>query len=382
MKLLLLSFIAIHLIGCLEAEHTVSEYGQKSQSSQTSSTVDFDELHKLVQKEREAVMSFDYTPARLSKALRSASLLLVKRLPTPEEEAEAITGLSGYEAVVSSYLESEDFKAVMLEYFQNDFNMAGFVDAVNYNEPANLITYLIVNNEDYRQSITANFCVNDDFEKVECSTFKGNLKAAQEEAAGVLTTQAFLKKWESAFNFIRVREAFARFACRSGQAYPDEQDVGHPVEDISDRVKTFNDRKEGCFNCHKSMNARASLFYRFDRNGFYNLNPSQDPDDGEITVTDTGEVSTIRDLLNDGVEPLYHGKPLKSVRDYAVRFSKKSHFRDCIAQRFTNFALGRSYDEPLPKDLIYLNERVDAHDFKIKPLLLDILKSKRFVMSL
>ena len=341
---------------------------------------DFDEIKQDNDDKRNQALANLYTADDLQKALRAAALKLVSRNPTDPEIAQARKGLSEYSKVVRTYLQDPKFVDVMRAYFRDAMQMAGVVGAINYNEPSNLLTYIVANDLDYRESITATYCVDDTLNKAaSCAAFsKPGQGSVEEFGAGVLTTQAFLEKWKSAFNFRRTNRAFQTFAC---QEYPNKADTGMRVEHISGTIATFNATagEPVCFNCHKSINPVASLFYKFDRKGFLNNNPSMNLADNEVTQRVKLEVSSIDDILVGNPQATYHNEPIDTVRDYAKLFANNKLFRNCVAQRFTNFIFGNDHMEKLPAELDYLNDKVIDNGYKIRPLPEEVLKSRLFV---
>ena|GEM_PF-6530420 len=316
-----------------------------------------------------AVSTGDYV-----KALRVASLKMMGRDPLLAEISQVSTGgRDAYEKVIRSYLEAPEFLDQMRKYFQGVFEMSGNSGGINYDEPTNLALYLIKNNLDFRDILKSTHCYDNNLNEMSCSSFASASEAAQ-HAAGAITTKAFLQKWSASFNFRRVARTFKVFACKE---YPDMDDPGLDVDQISDTVKTFNctNCQPACYSCHRDLNPRAALFYKFDVNGVFNLNPTA----AEVTKTDTGAVSTVADLLKDGVTPVYHGKPLSELKDYAHYLADSRHFRNCMAQRFSGFMLGTSEFSPIPGDLQAVRDQLSWNGFKIKDFFFDLVTHPAFI---
>lgn len=310
------------------------------------------------------------------KALKNLQITLVRRLPTDDELKLAETE-EGFLKVLQETLNSEDFRSSTLALAINDFEMGGTTNGINYSEPANLATYLIVNNMDYRQLLLADYCIDDSFAKVQCSSFSSESQS-QMYAAGALTTQGFLEKWQSAFNFRRTSKAFKAFACR---AYPDEVDTGLAPEQLSTTVKQFNctDCVPKCYDCHRNMNSRASLFYAFDRKGKFNTSPNPNPQAGEITVTDTGVASTVADLLVSGAKPIFQGYELANLKDYGSRLAESEEFSKCTTQRIVGRLFGLPADKDLPPDLEHFYRGLKEDNFKVKDFILRVATSPEFL---
>lgn len=312
------------------------------------------------------------TPEQLRAAYRKASLILLKNTITAQD-ANKINNYKDYEKEIDNLIGSPDFINTMITYHQNFFEMSGREGNINLNEPANLAAYLIKNEMDFRKILTEPICISDSLTPVNCSTFTSiNEQSAQ--AAGVITTQGYLKKWSSAFNFRRVERTLKAFACHG---YPDESDRGVRAEDIEDRLAKFNSTTEKpvCYSCHRTMNPRAVLFYDFDISGKFNLKPNNNL----VTKNADGGASTKLDLLKPGVQPIYHGQAVSSLKDYGAALANSEKFSDCVAVRFTNFALGRKFDERLPAQFNFVFDEIYKRDFNIKLFLKSILTNGAFV---
>ena len=268
------------------------------------------------------------------RAFRRLRLIFLKETPGLEE-LQRVESKEAYEAAIDELVEAPEFVASMRSYHQEFFQMEGEENNINYDEPANLAAYLFRENRDFREILRAQYCVDNDLQTRTCAAFYNDEPLARDWGAGVVTTQGFLVRWVGAFNFIRTREMFRAFAC---SAYPDEEDQGLSVDEISESVKTFA-RTTGtpqCYSCHRTMNPRASLFYIFNSLGVY------DPEAAEVlgTKRDDGSLSTTRDLLKEGVVPRYHQIPVTKLKDYAYELSRSSKFRKCLGKRFILHALG------------------------------------------
>ena len=368
--------------------------GWQSSSSSTSSTSASPTFEKYVGDNQIATTQIQngYTIPQLTKALRTVSQILARRDPTADELSKVQTGgFQAYVAVVNTYLNTPDFQAIQLAYYRNLFGMSGKgTDGINYDEPANLATFLVYNNYDFRWALTADFCVDNNLNITTCSAFKTTTDT-KAQAAGVLTTQAFLKKWAGPFNFGRYNRAYMAFACGDFRSIPDTHDPGMTEAEISKGVKDFrcntpfsSSNPTGCspicYTCHRNMNPRSAQFYAFDRKGFYNPTPNPDPAAGEITVTDIGTASTKADLLVGSVAPRFFGSPITNLRDLATRFSQGKEFRDCLAQRLSNQMFNRSPGDPMLPSMQDIRDHVNANGYRPKAILLEIATHPAFVL--
>ncbi len=338
------------------------------------------------QKSFENVMR-TFTSEELARALKIVAQTLVSRDPTANELAQAAKGVDAYKEVIESYFATPSFQTTHLNYYRAFFEMAGTANGIDYDEPANLAVYIAVNDLPFTEILRATYCVkneNGELKKKPCSSFNNNESLAQSQGAGVVTTQAFLQKWSSSFNFRRVSKAFKFFACSE---YPDPTDPGMTEKEISDSVKNFSctDCEPACYSCHRTLNPRATLFYVFDRSGKYNpaiADASQAQDPNVANLTDTNTVSFRRDLIKENVQIRYHGRPVKSVKEYAYWLSENKSFRDCFAQRMVNLLLGRGPYEPMPPEFQNVRDDVKANGFSTQKVLLQIATHPAFVRGM
>lgn len=333
----------------------------------------------------------EYSPTNLTKAITAASKTLVQRLPTTDEATRASQGVRQYETVLREYLGSIAFEQSMRAYHDDFFGMSGqgtgAMSAINYNEPTNIVLYIIKNNKDYREALTATYCVDNNLvQSAFCNSFSSEAQA-RAEAAGVITTRGFLEKWVGPHGFRRVKHAFENFACSE---YPDVADQGMSQDEISNVAKgstaNFNSTVDSpvCFNCHRSINPRASLFLNFNSLGIFTPTPvGQRRPSNTVPTEVAGRMSKIEDLLKktDGSIPVprYHGEEVANVRDYGNKFANGDSFKRCTTQRFFNFMMGREYKTQLPSEVGYLELKLSETNYNIKELLIEIMKSAPYI---
>ncbi|MEQ1876972.1 MAG: hypothetical protein ABL958_10030 [Bdellovibrionia bacterium] len=361
-------------------------------------------------------MSAKYTPSNLTQALRSAANLLVMRLPTPTEYDEASKGLDGYTAVIQRYLTDPRFASpqiagnpdpdiasqggALLREHRNYFEMAGVQGTVNFNEPANIATFIVNNDRPYWETLTGNYCVDDNFvQTTPCSTFPDDATAAA-NSAGIITTRGFIIRNKSPFNFHIVNMAFQKFLCAQ---YPDATDTGMPKTTVSDRRKTFTSNSNGgmdCFFCHRSINPKAYLFFNYFANAGNDMSGRFTPDglnsalNINTTQTDMGQRALPEDLLcvkdatgncqtPSQVSVDVMGKPASSVRDVGKIMAQDPRFAKCATQHYVNWMFGLTYKTNLAVDMEYLVDvfmgDAATQPFNVKRLLLEITKSAKFV---
>jgi hypothetical protein len=316
------------------------------------------------------------TAADRLRAYRRASLIFLNQTPDPTQ-INLVRTAEGYQNAIDTLVDSPEFVAKMRSYHQEFFKMQGSDRGVNLNEPANLAAYLVQNNGDFRDILRADYCVDDELNQIPCSSFSGSEDLAPEQAAGVVTTQAFLRRWDGGFSFLRASEMLKAFACHD---YPDEDDVGMTQAEISESVHTFacTNCNPQCYSCHRTMNARASLFYTFDTQGVFNTSPTN----AVAIKRDDGSVSNVSDLLPEGVVPRFRQKQMGSLREYAVELTRIPKFRRCLAKRLTMLSVGAdSHEGELPTLLKDVDGLLIKNQFRIKDFFRQLLRSDEYVLQ-
>ncbi len=313
------------------------------------------------------------SPEDFQKAFRRASLIFLKRSPDLEQLAR-ISSKEDYDRAIRDLVDSPEFISTMRQYHQEFFDMSGQTMGINYNEPANLAAYLIRENRDFRDILRATYCVNDELETGDCSSFSREPEAQATYAAGAITTQGFLHRWVSSFNFERTRETLKAFACHD---YPDGGDPGMTGAEVETGVHTWecSNCVPSCYSCHSTMNPRATLFYDFDRNGQFNRQPANNV----ATQTDTETRSERTDLLIDGVAPRFNGRVMANLRQYAVEFSETPKFASCLARRLTLFSIGGGLNARVPDQFSFAEDLLQESNFRVRDFYLGLLTRDEYV---
>ncbi|HEX4922875.1 MAG TPA: hypothetical protein VFV50_02280, partial [Bdellovibrionales bacterium] len=374
--------------------------------------------------ENSSVKAADYNPNNLTQALRIAASRLVLRAPTASEYDEASTGVDGYSRVIQRYLTDPRFASpqiagnpdpeiaarggALLQEHRNYFEQAGAEGTINRNEPANIASFVVINDRPYWEVLTASYCVDNTFQSLSrCDTYNTDADA-QANAAGIITTRAWIRRNKTPYNFHIVNMSFQKFLCSN---YPDPQDPGMPKELISERKKTFtsnNNAGMDCYFCHRSVNPKAWLFYKYngdavggvDNAGKFNplgfdqprqrttfnddANPGTSlPEDVvcEKNADGTCRISTAATPVIPNI--MIMGKPASTVRDLGRIMVQDSRFADCATQHYLNWMFGLDSKTKLPDDMRYLVEvfKGDPNNqpYNVKRLILEISKSAKFV---
>ncbi len=312
-------------------------------------------------------------PADFQRAYRRASVIFLRSSPSLDQ-LQSVVDRDSYNQAIRELVDNPAFVSTMRTYHQAFFEMSGMEDDINYDEPANLAAYLIRENMDFRDILRATYCVNNDLERIDCSSFEGNTQMQDTYAAGVITTQAFLRNWESSFNFVRTRETLKAFGC---EEYPDSTDAGMTRREVETGVHTWECTNcvPSCYSCHSTMNARATLFYDFDINGVFDL----DPPNRTRTLNDEGGPSQRTDLLIEGAAPRFNGQVMNNLRDYALALSDTPKFTQCLARRLTLYSIGGDLEASLPESMSFVTQMMRDNGFQVREFYYNLLKRDEYV---
>ncbi len=343
----------------------MSTFQNCSQRSQTVETIQSSQSNPSVVADSTA----------LTQSMFSAAKTLLGRLPTAAEiNRVSREGFAGYQAIVKDYIDDPTFRQAMVREHQNYLGIGGQVagSSIDYDLPARLGTYLIINELDYTQVITANYGVDANFQRTALLDPFPDVGTSSANGAGILTTRAYIAslKDQKGFNFLLVKDSFEKFSCA---AYPDQkEEYPTPKAEVSSAVHPWG-TSNACYACHQSMNTKSYLYYFYDKQGVFV------PSGVGTTRTDTNSVSNIGHVLTTGSQPRLGGQPAPTMRAFGAHMAQDSRFGPCMVKRYVNFMLGKSYKDPLPEGLDHLNTQFAASFYNVKKLLLDISLSQAYI---
>lgn len=285
-----------------------------------------------------------FTNENYAAALRSASVKLRGKLPDPADtQAVLADGEVAYNAIIDEYLDpgsNADLIPQVRGFYRSMFLMGQTIGGVNYDLPANLATYLFVNDGSVKDLVTAQYCVDNNLNVMDQATAAVECEGAPEgERAGIISTRAFLKKFgqPDTVNMRRVSVVHQMFACG---IYPDTQDsialprtnappatwpmnendtpddttddfadpsLGAVSDDPADPPrlsKKYQSKLKGasgaeCVQCHGLLNQRRAVFTFYDPEGIYDPERSianyTGPDDPNDKTVESPEVNGQQD---------------------------------------------------------------------------------------
>lgn len=330
-----------------------------------------------------------------SDALRTASLKLVRNLPTLQQ----IKTLSGatdqratYEQQIDELLNDPRFTARMVKYWQDTMRQAG--GAVD-NKPSRntapvFAARVTVEGRPYSDLFTANSNTCPTYDGATNMFTDGDCNNGVDTHAGVLTNPGVMMQFYSNMAFRRVRWVQEIFACTKFPAEYAVQptqingaDYTGPwaFDSIAKSPIDFQDTSSVvCANCHVTINRIAPLFANFDANGQW-MNSSQ-----VITPTVPDPLTTeLSHWLNPGESTAWRkGVDVKDLPELGQAMAKDPDVAECAVARMYNFAMSKedivSDLATVPTEIIqpYIDE-FKGNGMNLKETLRAILLSDDFV---
>lgn len=328
-------------------------------------------------------------------ALRTASLKLVRNLPTLQEIktlASATDQRETYEQQIDALLADPRFTQRMIKWWQDTMRQGGGAvdNKPSRNTAPTFAARVMVEGRPYTDlfTATANTCPTYD---AATNTFNdGDCNNGVATHAGILTNPGVMMQFFSNMAFRRVRWVQEIFACTK---FPAEYaatpmqvngaDYTGPwaFDSIATQPINFQDTSSVvCANCHVTINRIAPLFANFDANGQW-MNSSQ-----VVTPTVPEPVTTQMDhWLNPGQTTAWRrGVEVKDLPELGQAMAADPDVAECAVARMYNFAMSKedivSDLATVPTEVIqpYIDE-FKGNGMNLKQTLRAILLSDDFV---
>lgn len=384
------------------------------------------------------------TATEYVQGLRKAKTLLLD-LPALTNAELQIDSASSYRTVIQNYLDDPRSTRRIIQFYQQLLQLEGSRTVTNFentalnividdDEPASLAGYLFQNELDFREILTANYCVNKIENgltlKSDCvsrgrrvlnsdnlinpSTY-GSTPVPMDMRAGAISTQAFLSRFAGALNFRRPAAAREYFLCRN---YPDSEENEGWTEangQLHPFYYTPDDGDQDCQSCHQTLNKVRGFFTGFGPLGEIQMGQTAARvDTGQASPVAARTINTVETAtlnLPDyqslyGKSPMlafeevltsYHGQEITTydanlavttsplypkLSEYGRILSESPAFAECTAQRFYNLAMGinQNINNRLPDGVRqHLINQLENNNYNLKVLLMEILSSTDFL---
>jgi hypothetical protein len=323
-----------------------------------------------------------------SEALRTASLKLLRRLPTLQQirnVQNADDQAAAYETELDVMLADPQFNVRMLKLWRDTMRMGGGdLDTA----PA-FAAKLMAEGRPFSELFTATSgnCPSID---TDAGTFtEGDCASGAPVQAGVLTDPAVMRQFYGNMAFRRVKWVQETFYCSKMPAevaeapkQVDGKDFTSPwpFDSISNEPIPFKDTQSVvCANCHTTLNHIAPVFGNFDQDGMYQDNISvMTPVAPEPVQTELSHWLPAGETLS-----WKFGNPITTVADYGQLLAEDPLVAECVVARMWNFAMSK---EDIVVDLAtvpygVIADHVQAYDDgqDLKQVLRGIMLSDDFV---
>jgi len=335
-----------------------------------------------------------------NEALRTASLKLVRSLPTLEqikrvhEAGDLAAQKAAYEAELDAMFEDPRFTARMIKWWRDVMRQGGGADG---DQPSRetapvFAARMVVEGRPYTDLFTATADTCPTYDEAANTFASGECNNNVPAHAGVLTNPGVQFQFYSNMAFRRVRWVQEIFTCAK---FPAEQggtptkmgagDYTNPwqFEAVTGGAEAFVNFQDTssvvCANCHNTMNRIAPLFANFDMNGMW-----QDSFQVQTPASPDPVTSEFSHYLRDG-EPLAwrFGKEVTNLTELGAQIAEDPIVHECAVARAWNFAMSKedivSEATTVPTKVLqpYLDDF--KADFNFKQVLLSIFKSEDFV---
>jgi hypothetical protein len=378
----------------------------------------------------------EITALQYVQGLRRAKGLILNR-PFLNAQESSISTRDEYRAWVTTYLDDPEAPLAVQKMYRQILQLEGtevILDRddvadilVDNDEPSSLAAYLFAEDRDFREILTADYCVSS-FEsglqvkgpctnagriQLNTSTDPNNwfvMSLPAELHAGAISTQAFLRKYDGALDFRRASKTREFFLCSN---YPDpEERLGWTQQnaELHPFYWTTSASDQDCQSCHTALNKARTFFTGFGPLGQVMMGQQVIRYGNQTTVA--ARARTINDveaatialpsyetLYNrprnqdfEGLPTTYHQETVERVQPAAREYSSLSHygrilsqsdrFSECSVQRFYNYALGinQSFlNRVPPRSLEPLKSAFEGSSYNTKALLLEIFSSVDFL---
>jgi hypothetical protein len=330
-----------------------------------------------------------------SAALRTASLKLIRQLPTLQQiknVAGASDQKAAYEAEIDNILASPRFEDRMIKWWKDTMRQGG---AANGDQPSRdtapvFAARVFLEGRSYGELFTA--------ESGTCPTYDGENDAFVDGDcdnnvpvhAGVLTNPGVQYQFYGAMAFRRVRWVQEIFVCTKFPAEYSDTPIDKGGADYvgpwefevvgTDPINFQDTSSVVCANCHVTMNHIAPLFANFDMNGRW-TNEIQ-----VMTPTTPDAVKTeMSHWLRGGEQTAWRiGQPAADLPALGKAIAADPDVAECAVARMWNFAMSKedivSDLATVPTEVLapYIDE-FNANGMDLKAVLRSMLTSDDFV---
>jgi hypothetical protein len=230
------------------------------------------------------IQILDARPKDYNEALRTASLKLVRQLPTLAQ-IKAVAGAkdqkAAYEGEIDTMLADPRFQERMIKWWKDVMRMGGGANgkAPSRDSAPTFAARIVAEGRPFSDLFTASSNNCPSYDTTTHAFVDGDCKSGAPAEAGVLTDPGVMYQFYGSMAFRRVRWVQEIFVCTKFPAEYSSAPVHKgsadytspwPFESVATAPIDFQDTKSViCANCHTTINHVAPLFANFDENGAY-----------------------------------------------------------------------------------------------------------------
>jgi hypothetical protein len=294
----------------------------------------------------------DARPKDYNEALRTASLKLLRQLPTLAQIkaiASAKDQKAAYEAAIDAMLADPRFQERMIKWWKDVMRLGGGANgkAPSRDTAPTFAARVMAEGLPFSTLFTASSNNCPTYDTDNHAFVDGDCKSGAPAEAGVLTNPGVMYQFYGSMAFRRVRWVQEIFVCTKFPAEYSGTPVHKgsadytspwPFESVATAPIDFQDTKSViCANCHTTINHVAPLFANFDENGAYQ---------GKISVKTPTAPDAVPTEMSHWLQPgettwwrMKTAAPDLTALGAAI--AKDPDVSECAVSRMWNFAMSK-----------------------------------------
>jgi uncharacterized protein DUF1549 len=294
----------------------------------------------------------DSRPRDYNEALRTASLKLVRQLPTLAQ-IKAVAGAKDqkaeYEAQIDAMLADTRFNERMIKWWKDVMRMGGGANgkAPSRDSAPTFAARIMAEGRPFSDLFTASSNNCPTYDTMAHAFVDGDCKSGAPAEAGVLTDPGVMYQFYGSMAFRRVRWVQEIFVCTkfpaeysSAPVHKGSADYTSPwaFESVGTAPIDFQDTKSViCANCHTTINHIAPLFGNFDANGAYqNKIAVTTPTAPDATPTEMSHWLRAGETTNWRMTT-----PANDLPSLGAAIAKDPDVGECAVSRLWNFTMSK-----------------------------------------
>jgi hypothetical protein len=291
-------------------------------------------------------------PKDYSEALRTASLKLVRQLPTLAQikaVASAKDKKAAYEAELDRMFDDPRFQERMIKWWKDVMRLGG---GANGNAPSRdtaptFAARIVAEGRPFSELFTATSNNCPTYDNTARAFVDGDCKSGAPAEAGILTNPGVMYQYYGSMAFRRVRFVQETFVCTKFPAEYSSTPIRKgaadyispwPFESIANAPIDFQDTQSViCANCHTTINHLAPLFGNFNENGAYQ---------NKIAVTTPLAPNAVPTEISHWLQPgettfWRMNSPAADLPALGAAIAKDPDVGECAVARMWNFTMSK-----------------------------------------